>query len=306
MSASLSSCAGSTQQLCVAAHIWPGYEPLFLAQREGWLASKYVKLLETGSATESMQAMMDGKVHAAALTLDEVLKLRAQGLPVLVVLVFDVSVGADMLLARADLQQLTDLKGRRVGYEASAVGAVMLGAILHAVGFSKADIQPVALQIDEHLQAWQQQRVDAVITYEPVASQLMNQGAIKLFDSRQIPNTILDVLAIRADALEYADAIQHLIAAHFQALKRLQRHPQDAAYRMANHLQLSAAHVLPAFRGLLLPDVRNNYRLLSGNEPNLLTSARNLSSIMLSEGLLKQDDSLLALTSAEFLPRDFN
>lgn len=40
----------SKAPLTIAAHIWPGYELLFLARREGWLPSG-IALLETAAAT---------------------------------------------------------------------------------------------------------------------------------------------------------------------------------------------------------------------------------------------------------------
>lgn len=292
------------QPLTVAASVWPGYELIFLAQREGWLDSRQVRLLETHSATESLQALADGKVQGAALTLDEVLHARAGGLPLSVVLIFDISAGADMLLARADLKQLADIKGRRIGFEPGAVGELMLTQVLHAAGLSKPEVALVPLAVDKQRHAWSRSEIDAVITYEPVASQLLAQDAVRLYDSRQIPNTIVDVLAVRGDALDqgHTRAVQHLIAAHFRALDHFAHNPQDAAYRMTRHLNLPVNEVLPAFKGLVLPDAAFNRRLLTGAEPELLVSARKLVSVMLRSQLLAQEDSLQALVQAKFLP----
>ena len=41
----------------IASGIWVGYEPMFLARNEGWLDTKLVHLVETASATESLQAL---------------------------------------------------------------------------------------------------------------------------------------------------------------------------------------------------------------------------------------------------------
>lgn len=293
--------------IAVAAHVWPGYEPIFLAQREGWLDHQQVQLLETRSATESLHALATGKAQGAALTLDEVLRARAGGMSLTVVLIFDISAGADMLLARHPIQRLADIKGRRVGFEPGAVGELMLAQALGAAGLERQDVALVPVSIDQQQGAWLRKELDAVITYEPVASRLLAQDAERLYDSRQIPNTIVDVLAVRSDALDREDrasAVRHLVAAHFRALDHFRRNPQDAAYRMTRHLNLPVAQVLPAFKGLVLPDALHNQRLLGGAEPELLASAHKLVQVMLRSQLLTQEDSLNSLVRADFLPAE--
>ena len=293
------------QPIAVAAHVWVGYEPMFLARDKGWLDPKQVQLFETGSASESIKALQAGKVQAAALTLDEVLSARAAGLPLSLVLIFNISVGADMLVARSGIKTLADLKGRRMGYEPSSVGELMLSEVLKAAGLTRDHIQLVPASISQQYDAWERHEVDALVTYEPLASQLLAMGdTVKLFDSRQIPNTIIDVLAVRRDLLDsrHSNALRHLIQGHFQALDLLRRNPQDAAYRMTEHLKVPVTEVLMAYKGLVLPDAANNQRLLSGSPPELLAAAYNLVRIMRSSQLLKQDDLLNDLIRSEFLP----
>lgn len=291
----------------IAAHLWPGYELLFLARNEGWLDPNQVTILETKSASESIQKLAEGKALGAALTLDEVLKARASGISLSIAMVFDISAGADMLIVQPNIKKLTDLQGARIGYEKNAVGELLLNEVLKIAELKKQDVKLVELTIDEQFQAWKNNQVDAVFTYEPVASQLQALNGIRLFDSRQIPNTILDVLAIRNDAIDFshANAIRHLISAHFHAVDHLKRNPQDAAYRMAAHLGLSVADVLPAFKGLVLPDAAYNYRLLAGSSPELLSSARKLSNDMFDNKIPKHEKSLSTLINPDFLPTDF-
>jgi NitT/TauT family transport system substrate-binding protein len=113
----------------VTAHPWVGYEPMFLARQHGWLDTRLVRLVETPSASDSLHLLGHGLVEAAALTLDEVLRARALGLPLVVPMVFDVSAGADGVLARQPVQP-AELAGARIGVEQSAVGALMLAALL--------------------------------------------------------------------------------------------------------------------------------------------------------------------------------
>jgi len=287
----------------VAAHVWSGYEPLFLAQREGWLDARRVRLVETRSASDSMKALVNGTVEGAALTLDEALRARGNGVPLSVVMIFDISAGADMLIARAGITCIADLRGRSIGFEQGGVGALMLTEALRSAGLTHGDVKLTPLTIDQHLDAWRRNLVDACITFEPVAGRLLGLGGHNLFDSRRLPDTIVDVLAMRGDLLNRrGNAITVLIQGHFRALEHLWQNPQDAAYRMASHMNLPAAAVLSTFKGMVLPDAANNYRLLTGESPEVLTIARKLSTLMVKNGLLKEEDSMNALILADFLP----
>ncbi|HIJ90979.1 MAG TPA: ABC transporter substrate-binding protein [Deltaproteobacteria bacterium] len=291
----------------IAAYVWPGYEPMFLARNEGWLDAQRVRLAETTSATDSLKAIAEGRADGAALTLDEVLQARANGLLLSVVMIFDLSAGADMLVARSDIKKLADLKGRRLGFEQGAVGEMMLNAALRAANLTREDVKLVRLPVNRQREAWARDQLDVVITYEPVACHLLAQGGRKLFDSGQIPGAIVDVLAIRSEVLDrrHANAIRHLIAAHFRALDHLHRNPQDSVYRMAPRLGLPATKVLSLFKGLVLPEAAENYHLLAGTSPELLASARKLSVAMVASGLLKQEVPLASLIRADYLPTDF-
>lgn len=290
--------------ITIASTGWIGYQPMLLARDEGWLNPKHVTLLETKSSTDSLQALIDDKVDGAALTLDEVLHAKQTGIPLMVVMVFDISVGADVLLAKPHVKKISDLKGKRIGHEHCAVGELMLRQSLVSAGLANEDVKAVNLTPDKHLAAWSNQQVDAIVTYEPYASQLRAQGAVTLFDSRQTPNMVVDVLAIRSDKLDEsrADALRHLIAAHLKAVRHLQQNPQDSAYRLSRRMGLPASEVLPAFKGLILSDAENNHRLLQGLPSQIQLSVIHLQKLMLEERLLFEVVSVDGLVSDQYLP----
>ena len=287
--------------LVVGSHVWPGYEFMFLARDEGWFSPGQIELVETHTASESIQALRDGRIEAAALTLDEVLLARAAGVPLSVVLVFNVSVGADKLLVRPGIETLEELRGRRIGVEASAVGALVLSQALEAADMTLADIVPVPIE-GPHREAWNAYDLDALVTYEPTASQLMLEGADKIFDSTAMPDWIFDVLAVRQDVLKRkAGHVEALVEAHFRGLYALRHSPQDTAYRLAPRLELPGESVLAAYRGLVLPDLAGNQALLDTQEGRLTGAAAKLAGWMTANGRLAATESLDGLATAEYL-----
>ncbi|MGE0155609.1 MAG: ABC transporter substrate-binding protein [Geobacter sp.] len=291
--------------LRIAAHPWPGYELLFLARREGWLSEEQVRLVETSSATASLETLERGTADGACLTLDELLRARDNGLQLTAVLVFDVSAGADHILARPGISSVRQLAGKRIGVEQSALGALMLHLTLQAAGLDCRQVQVVPMTPDNHYQVWQTERLDAMVCYEPIASQMQAMGAHSIFDSRSLPGMIVDLLAVRTDLLDrYAAQLRSLTDAHFRAYHHLVHNPQDAAYKLAGRLNLSAVRMLDAYRGLQLPVVSANRRYLQGGKAQLMNTVQTLSPIMVQHGLLQQPASLKGLFDDRFLPAE--
>ncbi len=147
---------------------------------------------------------------------------------------------------------------------------------------------------------------DAVVTFEPMRTQLLARGGREIFSSREMPNDIVDVLVTRADYLRRHQArLQGITAGWLRAVAYLARHPEDAAARIAPRLDLSPEEVLAAYQGLVLPDYDANLELLGGSAPQLAASARKLADVMLEQKLLSRQISTRdLLTDAALLRSD--
>ncbi len=289
--------------LRIGTNRWPGYEPLYLARAQGWLPPQQVRLVELPSSTEVLQYLNTGTLEGGGLTLDETLSLCAQGVPMKVVLILDISNGGDALLARPGIESLGQLRGRRIGVESSAVGAVMLQAVLEAAGLTTADIEMVPLTADQHLAAYLRGDVDAVVTFEPMRSQLIAQGARLLFDSSRVPGLIIDVLAVRAPTVRsHRRALNRLTAGYFLARRFMAEHPQQSAAIMAPRLGLSPEGFLRTLEGLKLPGLEENRRWLQGPHAQLPAIAAKLQEIMQQNGLLEGHCNTQTLADPGFLP----
>lgn len=299
----LSGCAPEPPPLRIAGHPWPGYEPLFLAQSLGWLPAA-ITLQATETMQDSLKLLRTGATDAAMLTLDEMLALRDQGLDLQAVLVFNVSRGADMLLARPGISELAQLRGRRIGVEDSVLGTLMLTLALERAGLQRQDVRVHRIDYERHEAAWRGHEIDALITYEPVGGRLMIAGARQLLSTRQLPDTVFDVLAVRRDTLaRHESLLRQGLQAHFRALTHLRQNPWDAAYRQAPRLQISAEAFIDSLRGLDLPDLVGNRRYLAASDSPLLQAVQRLAPVMQAAGLLKRPPELPQLASAHYLPR---
>ncbi|MCK7550548.1 ABC transporter substrate-binding protein [Marinobacter goseongensis] len=288
--------------LQVGVHPWIGYESLYLAEEFGWLKDT-VALVKGGTGSESVRGLREGRLDAAAVTLDEALRVMALGVPLTVIAVMDVSAGADVIMARAGMQSLADLRGKKVAVELAGAPAIMLLRALEQAGLEPSDLEIVDLPVHQHSRAWQRGEIDASVSYEPVASVLETRGAVRLFDSRSLPDTIFDVLVVnRERAGTLKPALRDLLAGHFRGLSHLVRSFHDAVYRIATRQQVTPEAVRRALATVMLPDLSANQRYLapSGRVEQV---AASLNQLMLREGLLKMPVDLKGLCDASFLPR---
>lgn len=288
--------------LRIGLNIWPGYEPLFLAQTLELFGDYPIALKDYPSSTESSQALRNGDIEVAGLTMDETLLLAQTNPDIRVILITDFSNGADVLMAKPEIQTLADLKGKKIGVESNALGGYVLARILEKANLSLGDIQVISLGVSEHENAYKENLVDAVITFEPVRSTLLQEGATILFDSTQIPQEIVDVLVTEQTTIdERPEALKILLEGWFSALAYNQENPLKAAEIMAVREQIDTQRFIESLNLLTIPDLQTNLQLLTKEDDFLVEGVKKLQTIMLENNLLSQEISLDALFSPQIL-----
>jgi NitT/TauT family transport system substrate-binding protein len=276
--------------------IWPGYEPFYVARQLGYLDARQVRLMEYTGNSEIMRAFGNGAIDAGMMTLDEAL-LLAQDVPdIRLVLVVDISNGADVIMAKPEIANMKDLKGHRVGAETSALGSYVLMRALQLSEMTPQDVEIVPLDPTEHETALKQGRVEAVVTYEPSLTKLRTFGARKIFDSSQIPGEIVDVVVVRDAYLQaHPDTVKHLLQAYYRGRDYFKEKPLEAAKVAAMRAKISPEEFLSSLDGLPMPDADESRRMLMGNPPALLKNAQRLAAVMREKGLLRKDVNFEAL-----------
>jgi NitT/TauT family transport system substrate-binding protein len=282
----LAGCDKPRMPLVVGANPWPGYEGLFLARDQGLVSENQVHVLDFPSTSEVLRAFRNGTLDAAALTLDEALSLVNSGEAIKVVLVFDISAGADALIARPEVASLAALRGRRIGIELNTTSSLLLARALDKAGLSANEVTLVRLSLDAQQQALQQGEVDALATCEPLRSQLAASGALVLFDSSAMPNEIVDVLVVRQSLLESrADDLAALVSAWGLAQQRVLQGEAALIDQAAHRSGMTPAQFRAALAGMSLPDLAQNRDLLAPGGP-LAAQAGRLATFMQARGWL--------------------
>jgi len=279
---SLLGCSDQTDTLRIGANRWLGYGPLYLADDLHWMTPSGYRLVEYPHTTGVLRGYRNGLLDAALLTLDEALILQSSGQPVQILLVADVSAGADVLFANAHIQQLAQLRGQRIGVENSALGAFFLSRILDLAKLQAREISVIDMPVNEHLNALRTGQIDAAINFASASASFAPLGVHPLLDSRALPNEIIDVLVINPQRVS-AQQAKRLRELWFTSQEQWFEQRQDIDPRLGRRLGLNGDELAQTLAGLQIGDRALNQQLL--NDGTLLRSINQLNDYMFSRRL---------------------
>lgn len=277
----------SEQTFRVGMVSWPGSDVLILARENGYFRGTVIRLVSYPSATETVRAFQNESIDAASLTGDEVVRLIETQSDSRIFHVLDFSNGADAIVARKGINTIRDLKHKRIGVEPNALGGFMLSRALEIGGLRPSDVEIVPRSLGGHVDAFIENRVDAVVAYEPALTQLFSLGAQQIFSSRNIPFEIFDVLVARQNTLDRRRAaVRVLLDGWGKAVRDLHDRPDESFQKLADYYKVSKADIARGMRGIIIPEPSKNKELFSGKDSLVARSLTRLSRAMVAEGLI--------------------
>ncbi len=269
---------------------WVGYDPLVLARDRRLFDGSLLQVVELATGAETQRHLRNNLLDAGALTFDEVLRMRDHGLDLRIVALLDASRGGDVVMAAPRIRQPADLLGQAIAVEDSSVGTLMLHRLLEAAGLSLADVRPLNIEATLHLQALKAGQVAAAISYQPLAGPMAAAGFHPVFDSRQIPGQVLDVLAVRHDVLQSRPAaVDAMLLAWQRGLALLMLDPAGAAESLSVGTDLNVAEYRTVMGGLQFFAPDESLAALSNPSSPVLQGAREVGQLMTRLGLIRTE-----------------
>jgi NitT/TauT family transport system substrate-binding protein len=223
--------------LSVAYDAYAPYLPVRIAEEEGYYRARNLAVQQIPfglggndyNEEQRRAALRDGKFDVLLTTLDAV-ALFGNEQTGKVVAIVDESAGADKIVARAPIQRLNDLRGKRITYSAGSVGEFYLYATLNLVGLKASDVQLVpAESVEEAVEKYRANQADAVVAWEPNVQEALAAPNSKLLLGTDNYRAVLDVIVVSTKALaEKPAAVQAFMDAWFEALKLTTDEPERA------------------------------------------------------------------------------
>ena len=292
------------EPLKVGTNVWPGYEMFYLARSLDLYKENRLKLVELPSELDVVEAFNQHLLDVAAVSLGEAL-LLAQRQPedIRVILITDVSHGADAVLTKVEINGLAEIKGKRIGIEKSVGGKFLLDALLQEANLLPEDITIVPLYKNEHISAYKEDKIDILMTSEPIKTQLTKLGAKALFDSSKIPHKMVRVLITHRNVIDERKIdLKKLVDGYFEALNYFNSNRQEASFKMAPRLMIKSSEISSIYKGVILSELKDNRKLLLGEDPILIVSSEKVMKWMLEKKILLKSILVEQLIDAQFLP----
>ncbi|MDH5716276.1 MAG: ABC transporter substrate-binding protein [Spirochaetia bacterium] len=282
-------CKDSLKTIRIGGTIWPGYEPLYMASSLNFFNSN-VRMIDFSSASEVLRSFENGNLEIAALTLDEVIYLHSKGYKPKIILIMDISNGADVVLAKPYIKKPSDLIGKKIGVEYTALGAYFFARFLQENNITPEKITLVPSEVDSHESIYLENKVDAVITFEPIKTKLLSKGAVNIFDSSNIPGEIIDVLVTREDIYENnKEEIQNVVNVWHTSLDYIKKDFSGATKFMNSRLKLSEDELKKTYKEIILADKKINEEILSGENPKIKIILEKLYDVMKKNKIITQE-----------------
>lgn len=190
----------------IAINPCPGYEFLYLAKQKNIFEQfdLNIELVEIASLADVQRIYVQGRVDGMTSTVIELVHAAGQTEdPISIVLIPDYSNGGDVIVAHKSVQSIADLKGKQVTAELGSLGMYVLYEALTKAGMELKDVQldnSEQLEIESLLT---NRKIDAAVTYPPASTLVLrNPDFHKIFDSSQIPESIIDIVAVKASVMK--------------------------------------------------------------------------------------------------------
>lgn len=284
--------------LKVGFNTWPGYEFIYLAHVKNFYAEQgiSVKLVELNSLGDVRRAFERGQIDIMASSLVElVTAAESSGIKLTPIAVTDASRGADKLITRKTISQLSELQGKRLGAEPGTVDTLVAAAALR---LGKLTLDQVTFEFasqDDLVAKLEAGEIDALQTYPPYSNRLLaNSDFHVLFDTQQIPGEIIDVLSVRQTLIHERGAeLTKFLHAYFNAVEFFHHNKTESAQIMAQREGLSTADFLDAIESMTIYSREDQDQLLKGK--TIKTTIQNTLDVLHAHGWLTS-----AMTADDF------
>jgi NitT/TauT family transport system substrate-binding protein len=201
--------AEKKEKFDIAWSHYAGWEPWGYAQQSGILkkwADKQnieIKLTLVNDYIESINLYTTGKFTACTMANMDALTIPAVGgIDSTALIVGDFSNGNDGIIMKKG-KKVTDLKGRAITLVELSVSHYLLARALDMNGMSEQDVKLINTGDADIAALFTADPNGAAVTWNPPLMQALRApGAVRVFDSSNIPGEIIDLMVVRTDAPE--------------------------------------------------------------------------------------------------------
>ena len=287
---------------------WIGYTPLFIAKEKGFFQQQGINLdiKVFGSNADATAAFLAGRLNGIGPVTSEAVLVASKGKDYRIVLVGDISVGGDGILARNSVADIQAFKGKRIAVDRGAVSHFFLLQVLKQAGLSENDVTIVSASPDAAAAAYQAGKAEIAVTYAPFlqkANEAQKDGRI-IYDTSKMPTAITDLYIFDNKFIQTnPQAVQAFVNGIFQGLNFLNQNRAEGLAIAAKHLGTTPESLAADLKGIKIPDAATNVEMLTNPKSDLylLTSFNDLAQFLSTQKQIQKVPDLAQLIEPKFV-----
>ena len=301
--ASGTACADDTK-VAVAISGWTGFAPLTLAKEAGLFKKHGLDVsIKKIPQKDRHLAIASGDVQCAATTVETWIVWNANGVATTQIFQLDKSYGADGMVVKPNIAQISDLKGKTVA--ASAPGTApyfTLAWMLKKNGLSVKDVKVVNLEPQAAAAAFVAGNadLDAGMTYEPYLSTVRAKPeAGKIIATTLDYPMVMDTFGCTPKFLaDNPKAAQGLANGYFAAVDMIKSDPKKSFEIMGADVKSTGEQFEKSQAYLRWQDRAANQKFFAGEHAQFSKEAAEL---LLESGIIKQIPDMSKLADTQFI-----
>jgi NitT/TauT family transport system substrate-binding protein len=248
---------------------WPGYAIAIYAQEAKLFEKRgiQVEIIKFNNQQDNIRATIRGAQDMSFVTLWELMQIDPGNDKPAVILAADVSAGSDAIVARSNINNISEIRGKKVSAKLGTVAHLILLEALQSVAIAPQEVEIIDVSNERGAELLAQGKVDAAVMWEPLLGKTIKNRDFKIiFDTADVDSLVVDCLAIRSKSVTTnKNKLIKFILAWFDAIQDVKNKPELVFAAIAKRTNQTPEAVAKGYSGLKKGDIALNKRMFDKN-----------------------------------------
>ncbi|HLO49188.1 MAG TPA: ABC transporter substrate-binding protein [Kamptonema sp.] len=258
----VNACNLAPQQLAplrVGITSWAGFDIVLYAQEAGLFKKRGldVQFVRFENQQDSTRAMLRGTLDATFVSLWDVVQSDSGSDKPVVVMVTNISHGADGIVAQPVIKSVANLRGKRVGAKLGTVNHLVLLEALKLHQIQPADVKVEDISNETAVDLMQKKGLDAAAIWQPLLGETAQniKGNI-IYTTQEVDSLVIDMLVSRLTITRTKKAeLKQFIMAWLDLMSALETKPKIVFQKVAQNLGQQSEAFAKDYGGLKKGDI---------------------------------------------------
>jgi NitT/TauT family transport system substrate-binding protein len=269
---------------------WIGDGLFYIAKEKGFFEKEKLQMdmiLFEDFAT-GKQLLTSNKIDGWTITPETVAILADMKVPIQITGMLDVSSGADGIVSKKEIQNVTQLKGKKVAFEVGSPSHFLISYLLNQKGLTTKDLQVADMPAPDAGAAFVAGKIDAAVTWEPWLSKGTSLPNAHLLASSRDELILIDLLAFRTNIVhQKPNAVKKFMRALYGALEWAQKNPDEAIKIIAKNFNTTEQDIRDQYNGFRWVNYKETVEFFKPHPHSAQDIVQNAMDLWLKLGLVK-------------------